>query len=233
MSSESIPHPEIAGRDAWLQQRLELLQEEKAARKHMDAVSARRRRLPMVRVEKSYRFEGPQGEVGLVELFDGCRQLIVYHFMFDPAWDRGCTGCTWFVDQLGDLSMLAGRDANFVLISLAPLEKLETFSAQKGWVRPWYSSFGSEFNEDFGVTLFPKDGVVEYNYRPVEGLEGEEHGLSVFFRIGREVYHTYSAYARGTEGLTDAYNMLDVTPYGRQEDWEDSPSGWPQKPTYG
>ena len=179
----------------------------------------------------------------LKDLFEGRRQLIVYHFMFDPAWDKGCPGCTGLVDALGDLSLLKKRDTTFVVVSRAPLAKLDAYKAQKGWSIAWFSSFGSDFNYDFHVTLDPKVAPAEYNYRnkaemaaakghPVK-MEGEEHGLSVFFRLDDDVFHTYSAYARGTESLTDAYRLLDTTPYGRQQDFEDSPPGWPQKPTYG
>ncbi len=233
MNREPMVHPPIATRQEWLAARKALLEQEKAATKVNDRVSAQRRRLPMVKLDKAYTFDGPDGKCSLRDLFDGRHQLIVYHFMFDPAWDEGCSGCTGYVDALGDLSMLAERDTSFVLISRAPLPKLEAYKAEKGWDRPWYSSFESDFNYDFHVTMDPAVAPVEYNYRSTPDGRGEEHGLSVFFRIGDEIFHTYSAYARGTESLVDAYRLLDVTPYGRQEDWEDSPAGWPQKPTYG
>ena len=162
--------------------------------------------------------------------------------MFDPAWDKGCPGCTSYVNALGDLSMLNDRDTTFLLVSRAPLPKLEAYKAKKGWRVPWFSSFGSDFNYDFHVTNDEKVAPVEYNYRDKAEMEarkapnaadGEAHGLSVFFRLDDEVFHTYSTYARGTEGLTDAYSLLDTTPYGRQQDFEESPPGWPQKPTYG
>jgi predicted dithiol-disulfide oxidoreductase (DUF899 family) len=163
--------------------------------------------------------------------------------MFDPKWDKGCPGCTSFVDALGDLSLLKKTDTTFVVISRAPLEKVEKYKAEKGWDIDWFSSFGSDFNYDFHVTSDPKIAPVEYNYRskaeteatkrhPVK-MEGEEHGLSVFFRLDDELFHTYSSFARGTESLTDAYRLLDTTPYGRQQEFEDSPPGWPQHPTYG
>jgi predicted dithiol-disulfide oxidoreductase (DUF899 family) len=242
MTTQTIPHPPIASPTEWRAARTQLLTREKELTKHYDRISAERRRLPMVKLEKDYVFDGLSGKRHLRELFDGRRQLIVYHFMFDPAWEKGCPGCTGYVDALGDLSMLRDRHTQFVLISRAPLAKLEAYKAQKGWSRPWYSSFGSDFNYDFNVTLDEKVAPVEYNFRrkteivakdPEHQPAGEAHGLSVFFRLGDDVYHTYSAYARGVESLTDAYRLLDVTPYGRQEDWEDSPSGWPQKPTYG
>ncbi len=225
-------HPPIASETDWLAQRKELLAREKELTRRADRLAADRRRLPMVRVERDYAFEGANGKRRLVELFEGKTQLIVYHFMFDPAWEKGCPGCTGFVDSLGDISMLGERRTTFVLISRAPFAKLEAYRQKKGWSRAWYSSFGSDFNYDYHVTLDPKVRPVEYNYQPNDH-KGEAHGLSVFFRVGDGVYHTYSSYGRGVEKLTDAYSLLDVTPYGRQEDWEDSPAGWPQKPTYG
>ncbi len=231
MSTSTIPHPRIVSRDQWLAERKKLLAQEKALTKQDDRVNAERRRLPMVKIEKDYVFDGPQGKQGLKDLFEGRRQLIIYHFMFDPTWDKGCSGCTGMIDALGGLSMLNDCDTTFVVVSRAPLAKLEAYKAQKGWSIAWFSSFGSDFNYDFHVTLDPKVAAVEYNYRDKVAIEGEEHGLSVFFRLDDDVFHTYSAYARGTESLTDAYRLLDTTPYGRQQDFEDSPSGWPQKPT--
>jgi predicted dithiol-disulfide oxidoreductase (DUF899 family) len=237
-----IPHPPIVSRDRWLAERKRLLAHEKELTKHYDRVNAERRRLPMVKIEKDYFFDGPHGKPSLKDLFDGRRQLIVYHFMFDPTWDKGCTGCTALIDALGDLSLLKKRDATFVVISRAPLAKLEAYKVLKGWSIAWFSSFGSDFNYDFHVTLDPNVAPAEYNYRNKAEMaeamghsvlmEGEEHGLSVFFRLDDDVFHTYSAYARGTESLTDAYRLLDTAPYGRQQDFEDSPPGWPQKPTY-
>jgi predicted dithiol-disulfide oxidoreductase (DUF899 family) len=217
MTIQDPAHPRIVTRDEWLTARKTLLAHEKELTKHYDRVSAERRRLPMVKLEKTYTFDGSEGKRSLYDLFDGHRQLIVYHFMFDPAWDNGCDGCTGYVNELADLSMLPARDTRFVLISRAPLDKLQAYKTRKGWERPWYSSFGTDFNYDFQVTTDT----------------GETHGLSVFFRIDADVFHTYSTYNRGTESLTDAYRLLDMTPYGRQEDWEDSPAGWPQRPTYG
>lgn len=240
---ENIAHPPVASRDEWLKARKELLTEEKAHTKDYDRVNAQRRRLPMVRLKKSCEFEGPDGKRSLTDLFNGKRQLIVYHFMFDPEWDKGCTGCTGFVNALGDLSLLGEGDTAFVLISRAPLAKLEAYKKAKGWTQTWLSSFDSDFNYDFHVTLDEKVAPIEYNFRGKSELEehgqemvlkgGEAHGLSVFFRLDGDVYHTYSAYGRGCENLTNAYTLLDVTPYGRQQDFEDSPPGWPQKPTYG
>jgi predicted dithiol-disulfide oxidoreductase (DUF899 family) len=242
MTEAKMPHPEIVSEDEWLGKRLKLLAHEKELTKEYDRVNAERRRLPMVKIEKDYSFQGPEGTVNLIDLFEGRRQLIVYHFMFDPAWDKGCPGCTGFVNALGDLSMLKERDTTFAVISRAPLDKLEKYKAEKGWTIAWYSSVISEFNGDFQVTLDPNVETRQYNYRtrdemseavghPVK-MEGEQHGLSVFFRMDIDVFHTYSTYARGTESLTDSFHLLDVTPYGRQLDFEVSPEGWPQKPTY-
>ncbi len=238
-----VPHPPIVERDAWLDARQRLLEHEKALTHLYDAVNTERRRLPMMKLDKTYVFDGPDGETRLLDLFAGRRQLIVYHFMFDPEWEKGCSGCTGFVDALGDLSLLHERDTGFALVSRAPLAKLRAYRADHGWHWPWVSSFGSDFNYDFHVTLDAAVAPPEYNYRGQAELQarhdephflgGECHGLSVFFRLGEEVFHTYSTYARGCESLTDAYALLDRTPYGRQEDFEDSPPGWPQRPTYG
>src|SRR5262245_43520747 len=149
---ESVPSPEVVAQGEWLSRRLELLEEEKALTRQMDRVNAARRRLPMVKLEKSYTCDGPNGKATLLDLFAGKQQLIVYHFMFDPAWEKGCPGCTGLVSELGDLSMLGQRNTSFVLISRAPLAKLEGYKQLKGWNRPWYSSFGSDFNRDFGAT---------------------------------------------------------------------------------
>ncbi|MEO8129639.1 MAG: DUF899 domain-containing protein [Bryobacteraceae bacterium] len=243
MTQRDLAIPAIVSQDEWLTERKKLLAHEKELTRQSDHVNAERRRLPMVRLDKHYAFDGPNGKQSLQDLFDGRRQLIVYHFMFDPAWDQGCSGCTGFVNALGDLSMLRDRQTTFVVISRAPLVKLEKYKTEKGWSIPWYSSFGSDFNYDFHATLDENVAPLEYNYMDKGELlrkkgpdhlpKGEAHGLSVFFAIGNDVFHTYSTYARGAEGITDSYSLLDITPYGRQENFEDSPPGWPQKPTYG
>jgi predicted dithiol-disulfide oxidoreductase (DUF899 family) len=242
MTTHDIANPPVASRDEWLAARKRLLAEEKELTQHRDRVNAARRRLPMVKVEKDYVFDSPDGKRTLEELFEGRRQLIVYHFMFAPEWESGCMGCTGLVDEIGDLSHLAKRDTTYVLVSRAPQEKLDAMKARKGWSLPWYSSFGSDFNYDYHVTLDDAVTMPVYNYRDNDERtergepplpNGEWHGLSVFFRTDDGIYHTYSTYARGCESLTDSYALLDVTPYGRQEDFEDSPAGWPQNPTYG
>jgi predicted dithiol-disulfide oxidoreductase (DUF899 family) len=243
MNKSKPAHPPIATHADWLAARKTLLVKEKELTQQHDAVNAERRRLPMVRIGKDYGFDGPDGKVSLADLFAGRRQLIVYHFMFDPDWKEGCMGCTGFVNALGDLSMLNERDTTMVLVSRAPLAKLEAYRKKRGWDLPWVSSYGSDFNYDFHVTLDETVTPLEYNYRDKTELEqrtgephflsGEMHGLSVFFRIDDDIFHTYSTYARGCENLTNAYSLLDTTPYGRQQDFEDSPPGWPQRPTYG
>ncbi len=242
MAESAVPHPRIVSHDEWVADRVAHLANEKRLTIELDRLRAERRRLPMEKIDKSYVFDGPKGKLSLLGLFEGRRQLIVYHFMFDPGWDKGCHGCTGYIDAMGDLSMLHARNTTFVAVSRAPLAKLEAYKARKNWGLPWFSSYGTDFNYDFHVTLDESVAPVEYNYRSKADMEarqsanstaGEEHGLSVFFRLGDEVFHTYSAYARGTESLTDSYALLDTTPYGRQEDFEDSPLGWPQKPTYG
>jgi predicted dithiol-disulfide oxidoreductase (DUF899 family) len=242
MTTTEVPHPPIVSRDQWLDQRKKLLAHEKELTRQYDRINAERRRLPMVKVEKSYLFEAPGGELSLADLFEGRRQLVIYHFMFDPEWEKGCTGCTSYVNTLGDLGMLDKCDTAFVMVSRAPLAKLEAYKERYGWPFAWVSSLGSDFNYDFHVTNDEKVAPVEYNYRDKaelvankspNAMTGEEHGLSVFFRIDDDVFHTYSAYARGTEALTDARALLDMTPFGRQQDFEDSPPGWPQQPTYG
>jgi predicted dithiol-disulfide oxidoreductase (DUF899 family) len=242
MADTKMSLPEIVSRDEWLTARKQLLEEEKAMTRQRDALNARRRMLPMVLIDKPYVFHGAQGEASLLDLFEGRRQLVVYHFMFDPEWENGCPGCTGFVNALGDLSLLGARDTTFALISRAPLAKLERYKAAKGWNRPWFSSYGSDFNYDFHVTFDPAVAAVEHNYDDMAALErrgeaeharGESHGLSAFFRLDDAVFHSYSTFARGVEGVTNAFSLLDITPYGRQQDFEDSPPGWPQRPTYG
>lgn len=195
----------------------------------------------MVKIAMEYIFDGPNGKRNLKDLFEGRRQLIVYHFMFDPNWDKGCPACTRHVNAIGDLSRLNDLDTTFVLVSRVSLPKLEAYKAEKGWNPPWVSSFGSDFDYDFHVTNDEKVAPIKYDYRneieletrdPPNATRGEEHGLSVFFSLGDDVFHSYSVFARGTETLTNVRSWLDVTPYGRQQDFEDSPPGWPQRPTY-
>jgi predicted dithiol-disulfide oxidoreductase (DUF899 family) len=187
-----VAHPPIVSRREWLAARKELLEAEKRLTKHLDRVNAMRRRLPMVKLDKAYVFDGPDGKLRFVDLFEGRRQLIIYHFMFDPEWDKGCPGCTGLVDAMGDLKTLGERETSFALVSRAPLAKLQKYKTERGWNLPWYSSFGTDFNYDFHVTLNRSVVQLQYNYREQSELEqrkesepwflqGENHGLSVFF----------------------------------------------------
>jgi predicted dithiol-disulfide oxidoreductase (DUF899 family) len=234
--------PQVVSRDEWLASRRQLLAREKEFTRQRDALNAERRRLPMTEIDKQYAFAGKNGTASLLDLFEGRGQLLIYHFMFDPDWDEGCPSCSFLADNIGHLAHLHARDTTLAMVSRAPLARIEAFRQRMGWAVPWYSSLGGDFNYDFHVTLDAKIGPVEYNYRPKaemlarktpNGTVGEEHGLSVFFAFDGEIFHTYSAYGRGTGCLTDTYALLDQTPYGRQQDFEDSPSVWPQKPTYG
>jgi predicted dithiol-disulfide oxidoreductase (DUF899 family) len=199
--------PEVVTREEWLEARKSLLAEEKEATRQRDAINARRRRLPMVRIEKEYLLDGPDGAVPLAALFGPSSQLIVKHVMFAPDWDAACSGCTADVDEIADgvLRHLRSRDTAFTLVARAPLDKLRKYQATRGWTVPWYSSYGSDFNDDFQATLDHE----------------EVSGVSCFLRHGTEVYHTYSTWARGTDVLGNAYSWLDLTAQGRSEDWEE------------
>ncbi len=192
--------------------------------------------LPMVEIEKDYVFDGPDGKARLVDMFDGRRQLILVHFMFDPSWDQGCPSCTAGADEVseGFIRHLNARDTSYVTVSRAPLPKIEEYKAERGWTFPWYSSFGSDFNYDFHVTLDEGVAPVEYNYRTKaeyeargvslyteNGQSQENPGRSYFLRIDERVFHTYSVFARGMESVGGSYYFLDETVLGRQEDWEE------------
>jgi predicted dithiol-disulfide oxidoreductase (DUF899 family) len=198
--------------------------EEKEATRARDALAAKRRRLPMVRIDKDYVFDGPDGKASLLDTFEGRRQLLLYHFMFGPNQDAGCDGCSMFVDQIGHLAHLHARDTSFALVSRAPITKIEAYRKRMGWTIPWYSSIDSDFNVDFGVgPEKPQQGVYQ---------DGESFGLSVFLRDGEDIYRTYFTTARGVEALGSVWTFLDLTPLGRQEQWEDSPAGYPQTKPY-
>ena len=217
--------PQVVSQEEWLAARKALLDREKEATRQRDAISEERRNLPMVAVEKDYRFEGPAGTVGLLDVFEGRRQLIVYHFMWRWDLDAGCPSCSFLVDSVGHLSHLHAADTTLAAVSRGPWRALDEFRTRMGWTVPFYSSFGSDFNYDFHVTLDDSVAPVEYNYRTREELEangqswstaGELPGASVFLRDGDRVFHTYSAYARGADQLLGTYNYLDLTPLGRQ-----------------
>jgi predicted dithiol-disulfide oxidoreductase (DUF899 family) len=207
--------PKIVSEAEWQDARAALLVKEKAATRALDALAAERRRLPMVRIDKDYLFEGLDGDVRLADIFEGRRQLLIYHFMLGPGEDA-CTGCSSFTDNVGNLSHLHARDTTFALMSRAPLDELMEYEQRMGWDLPWYSSYGNHFNRDFGLTTDA----------------GETFGLNAYLRDGDDVFLTYRTNARGVDRLRLDFNLLDLTPYGRQEEWEDSPEGWPQTPAY-
>jgi predicted dithiol-disulfide oxidoreductase (DUF899 family) len=222
--------PQVVSRDEWLAARQRLLAKEKEFTRQRDTLNADRRQLPMVEIEKQYEFEGKDGTASLLDLFEGRRQLLIYHFMFEPDWDEGCPSCSFLTDNIGHLAHLHARDTSLVLVSRAPIVKLEAYRRRMGWTVPWYSSCGSDFNYDFHVTLDEAVAPVEYNYRPLaelgptwQGWSGDMHGISAFLRQGDRVFHTYSSYARGTDLVVGTYNWLDLTAHGRQEHWEQPP----------
>ena len=216
--------PTVVWHEEWETVLKKLRAKEKDATRARDALAAERRRLPMVRIERDYAFEGPDGTASLVELFEGRRQLILYHFMFGPNQEVGCHGCSMFVDQVGHLAHLHARDTSFALVSRAPIARIEAYRKRMGWTIPWFSSFESDFNHAFGVG--PE------RPKPSEYQDGESFGLSVFLRDGEETYRTYFTSGRGVEALGSVWTFLDLTPLGRQEEWEDSPEGYPQTPPY-
>jgi predicted dithiol-disulfide oxidoreductase (DUF899 family) len=226
---------EIVSRSEWIAARKALLAREKELTKERDAVTALRAKLPMVKVEKTYRFETPEGPATLRDLFGDQPQLVVYHFMFDPAWEEGCKSCSHLLDNVvGSVVHLAARNTAFRVVSRAPLATIEAFRRRMGWDVEWVSSGESDFNYDFHVTLDPDRGEYEYNYADVDALlaakkiwtaKGELPGLSVFLREGDTVFHTYSVYQRGLDPLLNTYNVLDLTPLGRQEK-DGRPQAW-------
>jgi predicted dithiol-disulfide oxidoreductase (DUF899 family) len=205
--------PDIVSSAGWEKAHQKFLVKEKAATKERDRLAAERRRLPMTEITQDYVFHSPAGKVGLLELFAGRRQLILYHFMFArdvDGWpDAACPGCSLFLDQVGRLEHLRARDTSFAVVSLAPLKNIQRYKKRMEWNVPWFSSDGSTFNADFGLTTD----------------EGEDHGLSVFIHDGRKIYRTYFTQARGLEYVGSVWSFLDLTPLGRQEKWEDTPPG--------
>jgi predicted dithiol-disulfide oxidoreductase (DUF899 family) len=203
--------PKIVSAAEWQQARDELLKAEKEATRTLDEIAARRRRLPMVRFENKYEFEGPDGKRTLLDLFDGQVQLAVYQFM-DNGPDAFCPGCTHFTNNVTNLETLAGDGVAWATISNMPFAQIEAYKAEQGWTMPFLSSRGTTFAADCGADYFM---------------------LSMFLRDGTDIYRTYSTTSRGVDRLLFVNNILDLAVYGRQQDWEDSPPGWPQHPTYG
>ncbi len=240
MAMNNLIYPPIASREQWLAARVRLLEKEKELTRARDRLNRERRELPMVRIDRPYVFEGPDGQAGLADLFAGRHQLVVYHFMWrweagEPL-DEGCPSCSGWADEIarGHLASLWARGTSLVLVSRAPYAKLAAFKARMGWTIPWYSSSGSPFNFDFNVSLDESVAPLVYNYRSKAAHEqagtgyyfqgGQPFdlpGLSCFLRKDGEVFHTYSTYGRGAEAAGGAYCLLDLTALGRQEEWEE------------
>jgi len=208
--------PEVVDQATWQKQLDAITAKEKEATKALDALAAERRRLPMIKIDTPYTFDTPTGKKTLLDLFEGRKQLLVYHFMFAPSvggWpDAGCVGCSMQIDQIGHLAHLHARDTSFAAVLLAPLANIEAYKKRMGWTIPWVSSAANTFNKDFGLTT----------------EKGENHGLSALIRDGDAIYRSYFTTARGTEAIGTVWSLLDATPFGRQETWQDVPEGWPQ-----
>jgi predicted dithiol-disulfide oxidoreductase (DUF899 family) len=223
--TKQMKHPEIVSEAEWLVARKDLLAREKEFTRQRDALSAARRQLPMVKIDKEYVFDGPDGKKTLADLFDGRRQLIVYHFMFGPGWEEGCKSCSYLADHFDGANWhLPHRDVTFVVISRAPLSEFEPYKKRMGWRFKWVSSHGNDFNFDYHVSFTKDDeakGKVYYNYGMGEFMSDELPGLSVFYKDANgDIFHSYSTYARGLDILVGAYNFLDLVPKGRGENPE-------------
>lgn len=223
MSTTELQYPKIVSREQWLAARKELLAKEKKLTRERDAVAAERRKLPWVKVENNYVFDSPNGQKTLADLFDGRSQLVIYHFMFGPDWNEGCPSCSFNMDHTdGALVHLAQRDVSFAAVSRAPLSKIEPFKKRMGWRFTWVSSYGTDFNYDYRASFTKEElakGKVNYNFDMVEFPSAEAPGTSVFYKDkDGTIFHTYSAYARGTENVVNTYNYLDLVPKGRDED---------------
>jgi predicted dithiol-disulfide oxidoreductase (DUF899 family) len=218
--SESKSKPPAVSFTEWKAAHDEQLALEKMATHERDALATRRRRLPRLKIEKNYVFEGPDGKKSLLDLFDGRRQLVLYSFMFAPSvhgWPTaGCPGCSFLVDNIGNTSHLHAHDTSLVLVSIAPLQNILQYKKRMGWTLPWYSSANNSFNTDIGVTTD----------------KGEDHRVNIFLREGDDIFYTYYTSQRGTETIGATWGLLDMTPFGRQELWEESPAGTPQTEPY-
>ncbi len=207
--------PPIVSPQEWSAAREEMLVKEKQFTRARDALAAERRRMPMMTVDKDYEFEGPDGRASLLDLFDGRRQLVVYRFFFDPGMDeypeRACVGCSFVADQVSHLAHLNARDTTLVFMSRAPQEEIQRLKSEMGWDMPWFT-ITDDFDADFGV--------------------GEWHGTNALLRDGDSIYRTYFVDNRGDEAMGTTWSYLDITALGRQEEWEDSPEGYPQTPPY-
>ncbi|HEX3314396.1 MAG TPA: thioredoxin family protein [Gemmataceae bacterium] len=232
MATATAPiRSQVVSHAAWLAAQKAFLEKEKEFTRQRDELARLRRELPQEKVDKAYVFQGPKGQLSLGDLFAGKSQLIVYHFMLAPDWPEGCKGCSFLADQFdGAMPHLVQRDVSFVVVSRAPLAEIEAFKKRMGWRFPWVSSSGSDFNYDYHVSFTPEEiakGKVYYNYEMQKGESEEMPGASVFRRDPAGVlYHTYSTYARGLDPLLVTYQLLDLTPKGRNEEGLPSPMAW-------
>ncbi len=222
ISQVSTENHRVVSRDEWVAERKTLLAHEKELTRLRDQIARERRALPWVRIDKNYVFDAPEGRRTLAELFEGRRQLLVQHFMFAPGWEQGCPSCSFMADHSDGMNVhLAHRDVTLVAVSRAPLAEIERFRQRMGWQFKWVSSHGSDFNYDFGVSFTPEEvakGKLYYNYGTWPFAYEEWPGISVFYKDDAgEVFHTYSTYGRGVEVMMGTYNMLDLTPKGRDE----------------
>jgi predicted dithiol-disulfide oxidoreductase (DUF899 family) len=226
-----MDHHAVVSRDEWLKARIELLAKEKEFTRARDELSRQRRELPWVRVEKDYVFDGPRGQQSLSELFAGCHQLVVYHFMFGPDWDEACPHCSFWADNFNGIDVhLNQRDVTFSAISRAPYPGIEAFKHRMGWSFPWVSSLRTDFNYDYGVSFTEEQlaaGTDYYNYRAGAAGGTEREGISVFYQDDSgAIFHAYSTYARGIDMVNGAYRFLDLVPKGRDEAGHDGPQFW-------
>jgi predicted dithiol-disulfide oxidoreductase (DUF899 family) len=232
--STSLKNHQVVSPEEWLSARTAFLAKEKEFTKLRDELSRQRRELPWERVEKEYVFDTPNGKQTLIELFGDRNQLVVYHFMFDPDWDEGCPHCSFWADNFNGIDVhLNHRDVTFLAISRAPLAKIEEFKTRMGWSFPWVSSGQNDFNYDYHASFTPEQfekgtAVHNYtNYTPTDGHAFDREGVSVFYKDeSGPVYHTYSCYARGIDLLNGAYNYLDLTPRGRDENRPEDVQAW-------
>src|SRR5467141_1151852 len=222
--------PKVVSRAEWLEARKELLKKEKEFSRLRDELSRERRGLPWEKVEKTYVFDGPKGKETLADLFGGRSQLAVYHFMFGPGWKEGCPSCSFIADQFDTIALhVAQRDTRLVAVSRATGPEIEAFKKRMGWKFPWVSSFGNDFNYDYHVSFSKEDiasGKAIYNYETSSFPSEEGPGASVFYRKDGEIFHTYSTYGRGLDMMLNAYNFLDLTSKGRDEDSLPYPMAW-------
>lgn len=222
-----MAEPRIVSHEEWLKARTAFMAKEKEFTPLRDELARERRALPWERVEKDYVFEAPEGRTTLANLFGGKSQLVVYHFMFGPDYEEGCPSCSFWADNYNGVGVhLAARDTALVAVSRAPLSRFAAYKQRMGWTFRWVSSAGSDFNYDYGVSRRPGDKLLDYNYGTLQRDADEHPGISTFVRQGDAVFHTYSTFARGLDPMNAAYQLLDLTAHGRQEEGLPFPMAW-------